>query len=489
MFDPTLGDVTLRLLEQLPVGVLLYRLEDASSDESLKVVGFNAAAERMLGVPLEPKLGVKIRAAFPNVLPERVAVYADLARRGGSVDLGQSVYGDDAVTRSVFLLRAAGLGSGTVALFIESATELKRLSMFLDAIIENLPNMVFVKEAKALRFERFNRAGEELLGLTRDQLLGKNDYDFFPKDQADFFQERDRAALNGTVVIDIPEEPIQTSRGQRWLHTRKVPLHDAAGHPQYLLGISEDITDRKLADEKMRKLLEKLEESNAELDGFTYSVSHDLRAPLRAIDGYARVLLEDHGAELGEEGRRVAGVITKSAVKMGRLIDDLLGFARLGRKALTRSKVDMHGLAEDAFDECRPEGRKVELTLGPLPPALGDAALLKQVWVNLLSNAVKYSRARDPAKIDVSGEQRGGECVYQVKDNGVGFDPRYQDKLFGVFQRLHTDTEYEGTGVGLALVQRVVHRHGGWVKAQSTLGQGATFSFGLPAPIDKEPSP
>ena len=489
MLDPGYGDVSLPLLEHLPIGVVVYRLEDVADDESLKLIGFNTAAAQMVRRDLGPKVGMRIREAFPAVRSDRVRIYAELARHGGARDLGEQVYGDEEVARGVFGIRAAGLGNATVALFIENLTGLKRITRFLDAIIENLPSMVFVKEANELRFERFNRAGEQLLGLKRDALLGKNDYDFFPKEQADFFQERDRAALSGTEVVDIPEEPIQTASGQRWLHTRKVPIHDAAGRPQYLLGISEDITERKVADEKMRDLLNKLEESNAELDGFTYSVSHDLRAPLRAIDGYARVLLEDHGDKLGEEGRRVATVITRSAVKMGRLIDDLLGFARLGRKPLTRVPVDMKVLAEDAAEECRPQGGTVEFRIGDLPGVPGDPALLKQVWVNLLSNAVKYSRTRAAAVIEVSGTEQAGECVYAVKDNGVGFDARYQSKLFGVFHRLHSDAEYEGTGVGLALVQRVVQRHGGWVKAESHLGQGATFTFALPSsPARSRPS-
>ncbi len=480
LLHPDAAHLSLPLFEHLPVGVVLYRLDDPAVDDSLRMVGFSPAAESMLGVSLAGRIGRRIREAFPSVQPERVAVYAQIARQGGSRDLGELVYGDDQIVPSVFGVRAVCVEAGYVAAIIENLTAIRRISSFLDAIIENLPSMVFVKEAKELRFERFNRAGEQLLGVGREHLIGKNDFDFFPDEQARFFQERDRATLAAKAVVDIPEEPIETKSGRRWLHTRKVPITDAGGVPRYLLGISEDITERKASIEKMRDLIARLEATNSELDAFSYSVSHDLRAPLRAIDGFARVLMEDHGQALGEEGRRVTQVITRNAVKMGKLIDELLAFSRLGRKSVEPRPVDMTLLARAAGDDAREPGRDIELSVPELPRAVGDATLLAQVWANLLSNAVKYTRTKRPAVIEVSGELRGSETVYSVKDNGVGFDPRYQAKLFGVFQRLHSDTEYEGTGVGLALVDRIVRKHGGWVRAESTPGQGATFSFGLP---------
>jgi signal transduction histidine kinase len=222
---------------------------------------------------------------------------------------------------------------------------------------------------------------------------------------------------------------------------------------------------------------------NRELEAFSYSVSHDLRAPLRAIDGFSRILSEDHAAGLGPEAARLLGVIRTNARHMGHLIDDLLAFSRLGRKELVTTDVDMAALARAAADELRagaPE-RAVEVELGALPAARGDWALLRQVWVNLLSNAFKYSRGRVPARITVAAEVRNGETVYLVSDNGVGFDMAYGDKLFGVFQRLHRADQFEGTGVGLAIVQRIVHRHGGRVWAEAAPDAGATFSFTLEA--------
>ena len=224
-----------------------------------------------------------------------------------------------------------------------------------------------------------------------------------------------------------------------------------------------------------------LRETNAELEAFSYSVSHDLRAPLRAIHGFARILLEDHGTELQPEAKRVLGVIDENTRRMGQLIDDLLSFSRLGRKELDTAPVDMTELVRTVADEIRRSAgdRPLEITIGPLPPARGDRDMLRQAITNLLDNAAKFTRRRAPGQIEVGHRADGAETVYYVKDNGAGFDPRYAGKLFGVFQRLHRAEEFEGTGVGLAIVQRIVLRHGGRVWAEGQLDAGATFSFTL----------
>jgi len=223
-----------------------------------------------------------------------------------------------------------------------------------------------------------------------------------------------------------------------------------------------------------------LEAVNKELEAFSYTVSHDLRAPLRAVDGFARIFEEDYGRYVDEEGRRLIGVIRDSSRRMGTLIDNLLAFSKLGRETLLPAPVDMTLLAAEAWVELAVD-RAVKCTLPALPQARGDRMLLKQVWTNLLSNAVKYSARRDQPRIEVSGERAGAELVYCVADNGTGFDMKYYGKLFGVFQRLHADTEYPGNGVGLATVQRIVLRHGGRAWAESAPGAGARFFFSLPA--------
>jgi signal transduction histidine kinase len=226
-----------------------------------------------------------------------------------------------------------------------------------------------------------------------------------------------------------------------------------------------------------------LRSANQELEAFSYSVSHDLRAPLRAIDGFSRILLEEHEERLDAEGRRLLGVVRSNAQRMGQLIDDLLAFSRAGRTELRRVPTDMGELVRGIFAETVPgdaDRARIELRLGDLPPVAADPALMRQVWANLLGNAVKYSRPREQAVVEVSGAREGDHMVYRVRDNGVGFDTEYAAKLFGVFQRLHSAREFEGTGVGLALVKRIVGRHGGEVWAEGQVGQGATFGFWLP---------
>jgi PAS domain S-box-containing protein len=236
-------------------------------------------------------------------------------------------------------------------------------------------------------------------------------------------------------------------------------------------------------DRRVQQRTKLLETTNKELESFSYSVSHDLRAPLRAISGFAGILTEDHAQRLDDEGRRLLGTITGEAKRMGQLIDDLLHFSRAGRQPLQATEVDMSALARTVFDECMVQapGRQLRFKLQPLPGAQGDTAMIRQVWANIISNAVKYTRPKPAAEIEITGHAKGGELVYCVKDNGVGFDMQYAQKLFGVFQRLHAESEFEGTGVGLALVQRIIHRHGGRVWAESRLNEGATFFFTLPA--------
>jgi PAS domain S-box-containing protein len=372
----------------------------------------------------------------------------------------------------------------------QAERKLKEAHGFLDSVFEHMPAMVFVKDAKDLTFVRHNKANQELLGYSEEQVLGKSDYDLFPKEQADFFTGKDRIVLGGKTVVDIPEESIQTrDRGLRILHTRKIPVFDAAGQPRYLLGISEDITDQKEAERQIGELNQKLEQraaqleaTNKELESFSYSVSHDLRSPLRAIDGFSLMLQEDYAALLDDEGKRLLQVIQDNSRKMAELIDDLLAFSKLGRQPIKAAEVDMTALAEEAFEEVRANINHVpaRIVMAQLPPARGDRALLRQVWVNLLSNALKYSGTREQALIEVTGRLNGTQTIYTVKDNGVGFDMQYYAKLFGVFQRLHSAEEFPGTGVGLAIVQRVVTRHGGRVWAEGKLHEGATFHFSLP---------
>jgi light-regulated signal transduction histidine kinase (bacteriophytochrome) len=227
-----------------------------------------------------------------------------------------------------------------------------------------------------------------------------------------------------------------------------------------------------------------LEAANSELESFAYSVSHDLRAPVRHIDGFSRMLEEDHGERLDPDGRRLLATVRKGAERMGRLIDDLLAFSRFGRAAMAPAQLDMTAIARGIADELARDAASCAIAVEPLPPARGDAALVRQIWINLIGNAVKYSAKRPDPRVEVTGRSEGELSVYCVKDNGAGFDPRYADKLFKVFQRLHTEEEFGGTGVGLAIVHRIVARHGGRTWAEGRPGEGASFWFSLPAGVD-----
>jgi PAS domain S-box-containing protein len=258
------------------------------------------------------------------------------------------------------------------------------------------------------------------------------------------------------------------------------------------LVLINDVTERKCVERKIRELnleLEnrvakrtaELEVANKELEAFSYSVSHDLRAPLRAMDGFSQAVLEDYGSQLPEEGRRYLQTIREGAQRMGILIDDLLTFSRLSRLPLKKQPINSDGLVRSALEELhgQQDGRKIDIRVGDLPGCEGDPTLLKQVWINLLSNAIKYTRKCDKPLIEVGSKLEDGETVYFVADNGAGFDMQYVNKLFGVFQRLHRADEFEGTGVGLAIVQRVVHRHGGRIWANAEVDRGASFYFKL----------
>jgi signal transduction histidine kinase len=248
------------------------------------------------------------------------------------------------------------------------------------------------------------------------------------------------------------------------------------------LRLRRELHSRQILAEELERKTVEIQASNKELESFSYSVSHDLRSPLRAIDSFALMLEEDYAAKLDEEGRRYISVVREGAQKMGRLIDDLLAFSRMGREPINAVSIDLRLGAERAAKEVlvAHTGIPPELLVHQLPPAHGDAALLHHVWVNLIGNAVKYSSKTAAPRIEIGGSIQGSEAVYFVKDNGAGFDMRYADKLFGVFQRLHGADEFPGTGVGLAIVQRVITRHGGRVWGESKPEHGAKFFFTLP---------
>jgi PAS domain S-box-containing protein len=240
---------------------------------------------------------------------------------------------------------------------------------------------------------------------------------------------------------------------------------------------------RKLNDELEQKVIERttqLQSVNKELEAFSYSVSHDLRAPLRAINGYAKILEDDYALKMDVDGIDSLAAILKNSKRMGNLIDDLLAFSRLGKKEITTSEINMTALVMSIKEELNIDTAKIKFELNELLPANGQQALIKQVWINLISNAIKYSKHESISSIEIGSYYNNNLVIYYVKDNGAGFDMQYYDKLFGVFQRLHSNEEFEGTGIGLAIVQKIVNRHNGNVWAEAKLNEGACFYFSLP---------
>ncbi len=240
---------------------------------------------------------------------------------------------------------------------------------------------------------------------------------------------------------------------------------------------------RSLTDlnEKLDREKEKLKDANKELDSFAYSVSHDLRVPLRAVDGFSRILIEDYEDKLDEEGKRLINIIRGNTLKMGQLIDDILQLSRVSRQDIKKSEIDMESLVRNIFEELKSSNnRNIQLEVKHLPPAYADRTLIQQILVNLISNSIKFTRPRETAVIKVGAEKGEDENIYYVRDNGVGFDMNYVNKLFGLFQRLHGQEEFEGTGVGLSIVQRIIRRHGGRVWGEGKVGEGATIYFTIP---------
>ena len=312
-----------------------------------------------------------------------------------------------------------------------------------------------------------------------------------------YFEEQWSRLLQGDMP-DTFEYPIIHKSGElRWWNQRNILIRDAGGRIIAMEGIVTDITDRKLDEEKIRKLNQeleqrviertaKLEAANKELEAFAYSVSHDLRAPLRHIDGFLELLQKKAGTALDEQGRHYMDAISDAARKMGLLIDDLLSFSRMGRHAMSLQPVDLGDLVRDAIRELEPDaaGRNIEWRIGDLPAVDGDAPMLRMVLTNLIANAIKFTRPRKQARIEIGSlPGKNSETVIFVRDNGVGFDMAYVDKLFGVFHRLHRAEEFEGTGIGLANVRRIIARHGGRTWAEGNVDRGAAFYFSLPRPI------
>jgi PAS domain S-box-containing protein len=386
----------------------------------------------------------------------------------------------------------AQIGNSIARLRAEAA--LRESRQMLQSVLDTIPARVFWKDRES-RFLGCNQPFARDAGfLSPADLIGRDDYQMGWAEQAALYRSDDKEVIeSGREKIGYEEPQTQVDGKQIWLRTSKVPLRDPEGRVRGVLGTYEDITKQKRAEEEIRLLnweLEQrvkqrtaqLEAANQELEAFSYSISHDLRAPLRTIDGFTRILEEDYGTGLDAEGKRLCSVIRHSTTRMNSLIDDLLAFSRLSRTEMDCISADMGMMVQAVYEELvPPENRaRIDFIAEPLPRVTCDPILLRQVWINLISNAVKFSLPREKARIEIGSQSTPEEDTFSIRDNGAGFNMQFSDRLFGVFQRLHSESEFEGTGVGLAIVQRVIHRHGGRIWAKGEVDKGAVFYFTLP---------
>jgi PAS domain S-box-containing protein len=371
---------------------------------------------------------------------------------------------------------------------------------FFRAVIDHVGDPIFVKDRRS-RWVVLNSAFTGMVGFPRDEMLGRGDEDYFPAEQADFFQAKDREMFASEGKVSIEEEPITDASGNvHWLATTKVPLRGPSGEVTHLVGIIHDITRLKIAEDDLRQrnlqlaaevsqhaaAEAELKASNRELEGFCHSVSHDLRTPLRAIDGFSNLLLREHAGQLDEPGRHCLRRVRANAQRMAQLMDDLLQLSRVSRTPLHRQPVDLRALADEILEELRRHEPERNVTFSANEPlvAQGDPRLVRLLLENLIGNAWKFTNLRPAAHI---GLRRAGDA-FCVEDDGAGFEMAYVGALFKPFSRLHGHEEFPGTGVGLATVLRIVERHGGHVWAEGEVDRGARVCFTL-APHDSAPTP
>ncbi len=475
---------------RMPLGAGLQErsLEATCFVEERSVVAGEWETDPRLGSLCEPgrRRGYRSSVACP-------------VRCGGTVCGVLSVYASEPgvfVPDAVLLLEVLSHDLGHALDLVEAESGRSRAESSLAEsearyrkLFEENPAPMWVFDIETLRILDVNESATQISGWSREELLTRALRDILPPEDVPLLD----------ADVQVPRAGIRKSGPWRRLlkdgservvevFTYDVDFEGRAAR----LAVASDVTQRLRAEEEARRFNTELEKrvelrteellaKSRELESFAYSISHDLRAPLRAIDGFSRAIEEEHADRLDEEGMRLLGIVRSNARRMGQLIDDLLAFSRAGRQGLRRSRVEMGALVTAVLAEVLPEAEREtsDVTIGDLPPAQADPALLRQVFVNLLSNAVKFTSTRPRRVLEVSGWRDGGRVIYEVTDNGVGFDMRYANKLFGVFQRLH-GREFEGTGVGLALVERIVTRHGGTVTARGEVGQGATFTVSLP---------
>lgn len=470
------------LMESMPDGIVVI-------DPSGRIVSANRQAEALFGYERHELHGQFVETLLPERFHGPHAGHRSeffRSPRTRSMGAGLELFGkrkDGKEFPVEISLSPISTEEGTLVMSaIRDISERRKAEEKFKGLLESAPDAIVIVNSEG-KIVIVNSQTEKLFGFDRTELLGERIEVLVPERlRGDHHSHRRDYVVNAKIRPmgaglelfglrkDGTEFPVEISLSP--LNTEEGTLVSAA---------IRDISQRKAADHILHERTKALEEANKELEAFSYSVSHDLRAPLRAIHGFCSILLKDQHAPLPPSIERYLRLITENTVQMGVLVDDLLRFSRLSRQALQKQQVDMTALATAVAEQLNSTLKEhpAEFRIGPLPPVHADIALMRQVWMNLLSNAVKFTEPGRKCIVEITASEKDGKIIYQVKDNGVGFSMTYAGKLFGVFQRLHKAEEYEGTGVGLALVQRIIHRHGGTIWADSAVHQGSTFSFAL----------
>jgi PAS domain S-box-containing protein len=458
-----------------------------------KIVLLNIQAEKQFGYHRDELLGEEVKKIIPGGFAERLrsdgtrtAEEALAHQIGAGIELtGQRKDGSEfpieimlsqlesaegvlvtAAVRDISLRKAEEMH------LAQMARDLRNKHQVLDAVVGGTTDPIYIRDLEN-RFTLANGACAKLFGLSVNEVLGKTMRELLPNDSYNAVAHSDNEIVRTGATCTI-EEIAEIGGITRFFLTTKGPYRDADQKTIGTIGIAREITERKKSEEKLAA-------ANKELEAFAYSVAHDLRAPLRHIDGFSKLLTEHLGGSLDKDAQHFLESIQDSTRNMGDMVDDMLNLSRVARTELNLQVTGLSSLVQEVLKELEPEvkDRDIEWKIAGLPFVECDPVLAKQVFVNLLSNAVKFTRTRPRAIIEVDQRDVDGQSAIYVRDNGVGFSMKYSDKLFGVFQRLHRQEDFEGTGVGLATVQRIVHKHGGRIWAEAELNTGATFYFTL----------